>query len=112
MQKRFDWGNLLLPAVGLGFFALGCAMLYQGYADFRGTAHPTCNGVAMSPGDWCQTRTSSGSNLGGRSYSEMVGGGATLSNVAAMVVGALLVVFVCAVTVFLLSSNRSRNSST
>ena len=112
MQKRFDWGNLLLPAVGLGFFVIGCAMLYQGYGDFRGTAHPTCNGIAMSSGDWCETRTSSGSNLGGRSYSEMVGGGATFSNVGAMVVGGLLVVFVCAVTVSLLWSIRSRKSST
>jgi hypothetical protein len=112
MQKRFDWRNLLLPAIGLGFFALGGVMLYVGYADFRGTAHPTCNGTAMSPGEWCETRTSSGSSLGGRSYSEIAGGGAPFGNVAEMVVGALLVVFVCAVTVLIMSINRSRKSST
>jgi hypothetical protein len=112
MLKRFDWSNLMLPAVGLGLLALGCAMLYGGYADFRGTAHPTCNGTAMSPGDWCETKTSSGSSLGGRSYSEIAGGGATLSNVGLMVVGALLVVLVCTWTVLIMSSIRSRKSST
>lgn len=111
MQKKFDWHDLLLPAIGLGLFALGCVMLYGGYADFRGTAHPTCNGSAMSPGDWCETKTSSGSNLGGRSYSEIAGGGATFGNVAEMVLGALLVVFVCFVTVLMTSINRSRKSS-
>ncbi len=98
MSKQRNWSSfkdsLLLYVVVAGFLVLGIVLLYQGYASVRGNPHPTCEGRPMSPGDYCQSKTGSGSVLGTHSYNEMVHGGATFGNIAEMVIGVGIIAIV------------------